>query len=216
MLELLKQITLSGILTGVIGSTIVAVGGMLLFNKDKLKSRFIQMFPLSMLGRVKPINTKNQVLSLFGDVFINYKPKSDSKIQLMSNYGGYPEYDAMPKLIDLAKDEKCKINIELAISSNAFQHWAARNTSKLDELKKLDNFKIYLFDNLVPQIYRIGLNSNLEKCFIACYEGSDRNEIVEGFCAHKSNLLFDATEIMFKGFLEQAIEWIPDDLENNI
>ena len=121
---------------------------------------------------------------------------------LMSNTGGYPEYDPYRKIVDLSSYRN--VEIFLAVTLTSVRDYSQKNPEVVKAMVSSNNVKLYVFENMVPYQYRIGLNTEIMEGFFCSYYGHKSNKVdLEGI-ATANPLMLDAIETLFMGLLDRG------------
>lgn len=159
------------------------------------------------------INTKKEVLKEFKHLFLDYQCEKEGAIYLMSYAGGYPKSDPFLRINGLATDNK--LTIYAAMSQDAFVDYAKRKPVIIKDMVCKENLKIYLFNDLTPYQYRIGVNTELKRGFFCgCFskEQYDNDEL-EGFST-QNKVFIDAIIHLFQGLLKDGTEITSQNVSN--
>lgn len=159
------------------------------------------------------INTKKEVLKEFKYLFLDYQCEKEGAIYLMSYAGGYPKSDPFSRINGLAADNK--LTIYAAMSQDAFVDYAKRKPDIIKDMIRKKNLKIYLFNNLTPYQYRIGVNTELKRGFFCgCFtrEQYDNDEL-EGFST-QNKVFIDAIIHLFQGLLKNGTAITSQNMSN--
>jgi len=199
----LSDITLN-LFIGVAAGVIVATVGLMLFDSDKLRRRLLEAFGVSTRRAGIRITQRKQLLQLFDEIFLSYKPNSSGRILLMSNRGGYPEFDPYTRILELAAHERTEI--VCAVTRLVMDAYRQHRPEVVRSLVRAENVRLILFDDLTPYNFRIGVNTELGLGFFACYYGKAGNRVhLEGLST-KNPLLLEAIEAMYRGLSAHGTE----------
>ena len=157
------------------------------------------------------VRSRPQILELFKELFIDFQFKTGGgRILLMSNTGGYPEYDPYSRILELSSSGK--IAITIAVTKNSFRDYYSKNPEIAIKVATNPNIRLFLFDNLTPYRFRVGINTEIGKGFFCGYHGQDGSKVkVEGIVSENSVLL-EAFESLFEGLLLKGEIVGPDNL----
>ena len=194
----------ASVLASLVAGIVLGVLGLLIFDLDKLKTRFNKVWPFSIYYSFERLNSRTQVLKNFKELFIEYRYQHGGKILLMSNTGGFPEYDPYVRIMELTTNSN--IEIYVSVTRVSFKDYYSQFPATAIQVINNSKVKLYLFDNLTPYRFRIGLNTDLGIAFFCGYHGHNQNKVnLEGI---KSNnpVLLEAIENLYIGLLSKGTE----------
>lgn len=192
------------LLINLLASVIFAIIVLIFFDTDKLKAFLSKILPFTFYKTFERVSKREHVLKCFRELFINYSYEHGGKILLMSNTGGYPEYNPYTRIIELAMNDN--ITIYLAVSRVSFREFSQRNQRIANEIVRNDKIKIFIFDNLTPYKFRIGINTDIKTGFFCAYHGHNSDTVnLEGIRTNNPVLL-EALEQLYMGLLSNGEE----------
>lgn len=189
----------------IIAGIIVAGLALLIFDIEKLKFRLAKIFGIKIYKTFERINTRMQVVTTFNQLFVSYQVKNGGKIYLMSNTGGYPEFDPYVRILELTSSYD-SVEIYIAVTIPTFQEYAKIKPDIIRKLLTLTNVKLYLFKNLIPYKFRIGINTDLESGFFCTYHGHLDNKVTLEGIKSKNPLFLEAFENLYLQLLNHGVK----------
>jgi hypothetical protein len=125
------------------------------------------------------IRSRTELLSIYDKLFLSSNPPPGSIIRLLSNTGGYPQYDPFPRLLQLALIGK--VMVKCGLSEQGFRTWARNNQDIAEKLLSTQGIEITVFEDLTAYTYRVGANSSSSEAFLAIYSGQKADLVdIEG------------------------------------
>ncbi len=192
------------IIASFIAGVLLALVSLVLFDKSRLLSYLNKFLPFSVYRSFSRVSSRQQLRQLFAQVFINIDSAQEGKIYLMSGAGGYPSYDPYVRIIELVATGRYEVFV--AVNVIPFKEWATKNPERCHLLVQHPNIHLYVFDNLVPYNFRIGLNTALKFGFFCTFLGYQDNKVVLDGIKTENPLMIRAIEILFNGLLDHGQE----------
>lgn len=194
----------------VVGSVIFVILGLLIFNRKKLRNnlnRVRDFFrPKTGWRKLSPIKDKTEVGKLYQSIFLDVETIEKGELFLMSNTGGVPEFDPYPKILNICRTSR-KGMVYIAVTEASFVEWSKNNLGTLRELIEQENLRIYLFDDLTPSHYRLGLNTNMSRGFLVYNFGNDGDQNhLEGFSS-SDRLVLNSIRTQFHSLVDERHEF---------
>ncbi|WP_298266172.1 hypothetical protein [uncultured Lutibacter sp.] len=193
---------ISTIFLDILIGLVTALLTMLIFDINKLKYRLSRIFGFKFYKTFERLGSRKQIIKNFNKIFVSYKFLKGGEIMLMSNTGGYPEFDPYPRILELSNFET--LDIYLAISKFSFVQYIRDNPHIAMQLITSKKIHIYIFENQIPYQYRIGVNTDLKLGFYSTYYGHNNNKVeLEGIQSN-NKLVIDSIKAMFFGLIKQG------------
>ena len=95
----------------------MATLGLLLFDAETLRRRVARLFGVRLERSFARVRNRSQVVKIFNELFVSNSVGVGGRILLMSNTGGYPEFDPFPRLVELAAHKSLEIVAAVKASS---------------------------------------------------------------------------------------------------
>ena len=200
----------NGLIASIVGSIFVIILGLYFFNRQRLKENIDVMAawlrPAIRWEVLEPLNSKKQIGRIYKSLFLDVESIGSADLILMSNSGGVPEFNPYRKLLNLARISK-KGRIFIAVTKASFNEWSRIDPKLLEELIEQENIQIYLFDDLTPSNYRLGVNTDSGKGFLVYNFGNDGDRnFVEGFST-ENRIAVESIRRLFFALVENAEEF---------
>jgi hypothetical protein len=125
------------------------------------------------------IRSRTELLNIYDKLFLSSNPPPGTVIRLLSNTGGYPQYDPFPRILQLALIGK--VTVKCGLSEQGFRSWARNNQDIAEKLLSTQGIEITVFEDLTAYTYRVGANSSSSEAFLAIYSGQKADLVdIEG------------------------------------
>jgi hypothetical protein len=195
---------LGNLLLGVLSGLVVAVLGMLLFDTETFRHRTARLLGIRLDRSYGRVRSRKQVIKIFNELFVSNTVETGGRILLMSNTGGYPEFDPFPRLVELSGHKG--LEIVGAVTSQTIHSYYTARPDVLRSLVDATNARLYVFNDLTPYKFRIGVNTDMGKGFFCAYYGHDENRVyLEGLTSYNP-IMIEALEAMFWGLVAHGTE----------
>ena len=195
----------------IIASVVIASIALLLFDVNEWKRRLFRLFGRRFYRSFERVSSREQVVRNFNKLFVSYTVDKGGKIYLMSEAGGYPEYDPYPRIVELASH--AKLEIYVAVTLTTMQCYFADQPDTAIKLVTCDNIRLYVFDDLTPYKFRIGLNTDLQDGFFCAYYGHRGNKVdLEGIRSDNP-IMVEAFENLYLGLLGKGTQITEQNLQ---
>jgi hypothetical protein len=194
----------NSLLVGVLSGVAVATLGLLLFDTETLRRRVARLFGVRLERSFARVRSRSQVVKIFNELFVSNTVGVGGRILLMSNTGGYPEFDPFPRLVELSAHKR--LEIVAAVTSQTIHSYYADHPEVLRALVERANVHVYTYNDLTPYKFRIGINTDIGKGFFCAYYGHDDNRVyLEGLASYNP-VMIEALEAMFWGLIARGVE----------
>lgn len=188
-------------LASLIAGVVFSVLALVIFDPIQLHEKIYKIFPYLRARSIVYVNARTKVQALFKEIFIDFTPSKPGTILLMSNTGGLPHYDPFPRILELSSSRKCRIVV--GITSAAFNQWI-ENNREMGQLLLSAGVEIYVFQDLTPYEYRIGVNTEIGTAFLCVFRGQIENRVhIDGFVTYSSGML-RAVESLFHALISKG------------
>jgi hypothetical protein len=187
------------VLASIVGSVILTIITLLIFDVEKFKYKFFKILPFKVYHSFERINSRTQVLTYFKELFINYNVNRGGRILLMSNTGGYPEYDPYNRILELTSYNS--VETYIAVTRVSFKEYYSKFPQIGNQLVSNPKIKFYVFDNLTPYRFRIGINTDVGMGFFCGYYGHNENKVSLEGIKSTHPVIMEAIETLYLGLL---------------
>lgn len=195
---------LTSLVVGIISGSVVATLGLLLFDTETFRRRVARLFGIRLDRSFARVRSRSQVVKIFNDLFVSNTVGEGGRILLMSNTGGYPEYDPFPRLVELSAHKR--LDIVAAVTAQTIRSYYADRPEVLRALVERANVRLYAFDDLTPYKFRIGINTDIGRGFFCAYYGHEDNRVfLEGVASYNA-VMIEAIEVMFWGLIARGAQ----------
>jgi hypothetical protein len=192
------------LLVGIVGGVVVATLGLLFFDPETLRRRFARLFGIRLDRSYSRVRSRRQVVRMFNELFVSNTIEAGGQILLMSNTGGYPEFDPFPRLVELSGHKN--LDIVAAVTAQTIRAYNDVQPEVLRTLAAAANVRLYAFNDLTPYKFRIGINTDIGRGFFCAYYGHDDDRVyLEGLASYNPVML-QALEAMFWGLMASGVE----------
>lgn len=204
---------LINLLIGVVAGIIVATLGIFLFNRDLFHRRLTNTVGWNLKRSFERINSRPQLLACFEPIFISNVSEHIGQIFLMSHTGGYPEYDPFFRLLELSGNNR--LTVHAAMTEHTVKSYYNIRPDVIERIARAGNVHLYVFSDMTPYTYRIGVNTHLGLGFFCAYFGHSDNRVwLEGVKSNNLTII-GAIEALFWGLLRAATE-VTDEWVSNL
>jgi hypothetical protein len=182
---------LNSLIAGVVSGAVLATLGLLLFDTETLRRRVARLFGVRLDRSFARVRSRSQVVKIFNELFV-------------SNSVGYPEFDPFPRLVELSAHQS--LEIVAAVTSQTVRSYYADRPGVLRTLVAATNVQLYVFDDLTPYRFRIGVNTDINKGFFCAYYGHEDDRVYLDGLASYNPIMIEALEAMFRGLIARGVE----------
>lgn len=195
---------LNSLIAGVVSDALLATLGLLLFDTETLRRRVVRLFGVRLDRSFVRVRSRSQVVKIFNELFVSNSVGAGGRILLMSNTGGYPEFDPFPRLVELSAHQS--LEVVAAVTAQTVRSYYAERPGVLRTLVTATNVQLYVFDDLTPYRFRIGVNTDINKGFFCAYYGHEDDRVYLDGLASYNPIMIEALEAMFRGLIARGVE----------
>lgn len=205
---------LVGVASSIVAGWILGILSVMVSKPYRAIGFLYTVLPRRLVGRLEYIYSRVQYYELFAEVFMqDLSPNGHGRILLMSDYGGYPEFDASGYLRSAGATGHR--DIVAAVNTASFRSWAEADLSRAIDLVSQPNIRIVIFDNLAPHRFRIGVNTEKSVAFICFHYGHSGNKVrLQGICG-RSEPFVACVSVLFDCLLLKGTRVSKDWIEKN-